>query len=88
MRGADPKLKPDSESSSEEDGDSATRSSFEEDAPESDENAELVENQDPLTAEPISLNIPDSVKQFLEEDCVNICNKRNVTAYIYSIFLS
>lgn len=79
LRGADPKLKPDSDSSSVDDGDSATRSSFEEDAPpEIDENAEVVENPECLIAEPISVNIPDSVKYFLEDDCIQVCSRKKV----------
>lgn len=81
LRGADPKVKPDSDSSSVDgDGDSGTRSSFEEDAPDIDENVELAENQDSLTAEPITLNIPDSIKHLLQEDCIQICSRKKVIA--------
>lgn len=79
MRGADPKFRTDSESSSVEDGDSGTRSSFGEETPECEDNLELADSQDPAASENASvvLNIPDPVKHMLEEDGIKIkCRKK------------
>ncbi|XP_032785317.1 male-specific lethal 3 homolog isoform X2 [Daphnia magna] len=79
LRGADPKFRTDSESSSVEEGDSGTRSSFEEDSPECDNNSEPVGCQDSGANENIvvTFTVPDSIKQLLEEDGVKIrCRKK------------
>lgn len=79
LRGADPRIRTDSDSSSAEDGDSGTRSSFEEDSPECEDNLELVDCQDSATSENVIVvfNIPDSIKHLLEEDSVKIkCRKK------------
>ena len=79
LRGADPKLRTDSDSSSVEDGDSGTRSSFEEDGRDCEENASIEDNQDSAVTENVVVvfNIPDSVKQLLEEDAIKVkCRKR------------
>nr|CAH0110377.1 unnamed protein product [Daphnia galeata] len=79
LRGADPKFRTDSESSSVEEGDSGTRSSFEEDSPECDNSSEPVDSQDAAANENtiVIFNIPDSIKQLLEEDGIKIkCRKK------------
>lgn len=83
MRGADPKMRiDDSDSSSDEDGDSATRSS-EEDSPTTEEPLEAnTDGQEPTTETEVVFHIPESVKQFLEEDCINVqCHKKVSKVY-------
>lgn len=85
LRGADPKsFRNDStDSSSEEDGDSATRSSYDEDSPTTEETVEPVDGQEPAGTESETIfHIPESIKQFLEEDCINIqCHKKVLFCY-------
>ena len=68
----------DSESSSDEDGDSATRSSEEDSPTSTEEPAETnTEGQEPTTETEVVFHIPESIKQFLEEDCINVmCHKK------------
>ncbi|XP_057375716.1 male-specific lethal 3 homolog isoform X1 [Daphnia carinata] len=78
LRGADPKFRTDSESSSVEEGDSGTRSSFEEDSPECDNNLEPVGCQDSGANENVvvTFTVPDSIKQLLEEDGFKIKSRK------------
>lgn len=80
MRGADPKFLTDStDSSSAEDGDSCTHSSSEEDSTEHESNIELNDSQNSASNENIclTLNIPDQIKNILEEDVIKIkCRKK------------
>ena len=88
MRGADPKFRSDSDSSSVEDGDSGTRSSFE-DSPECEDNLEMVDNQDPAANQNliVTFSIPDSIKHLLDEDNFRIkCRKKVYIPYNISIF--
>lgn len=80
LRGADPKFRTDSDSSSVEDGDSGTRSSFEEDTAECDVNSELADSQDSAATENfvVVINIPDSIKRILEEDGIKIKHGKKV----------
>lgn len=63
-----------------EDGDSGTRSSFDEETLECEDNLELADSQDPSANEVVALvlNIPDSVKHLLEEDVVKIKYRKKV----------
>lgn len=80
LRGADPKFRTDSESSSVEEGDSGTRSSFEEDSTECENSSEPIDSQDPAANENtiVVFNIPDSIKQLLEEDGIKIKSRKKV----------
>lgn len=79
LKGAEPKPRTDSESSCPEDADSCTRSSFNEEMPEEDENMETSECQNVMTSESeIAINIPDSIKQFLEDDFINVKYNRKI----------
>jgi len=72
LKGAEPKFRTDSDSSSPEDTDLCTVSSFNEETPE-DENVESAEYQNSTASESeIIINIPDSIKQFLEDDFINL----------------
>lgn len=80
LRGADPKFRTDSESSSVEEGDSGTRSSFEEDSTECENSSEPIDSQDSAANENtiVVFNIPDSIKQLLEEDGIKIKSRKKV----------
>ncbi|XP_046648959.1 male-specific lethal 3 homolog [Daphnia pulicaria] len=80
LRGADPKFRTDSESSSVEEGDSGTRSSFEEDSTECENSSEPIDSQDSAANENtiVVFNIPDSIKQLLEEDGIKIKSRKKL----------
>jgi len=79
LKGAEPKFRTDSDSSSPEDTDLCTVSSFNEETPE-DENVESAEYQNSTASESeIIINIPDSIKQFLEDDFINLRYHKKVT---------
>ena len=84
LRGAEPKFcNNDSESSSAEDGDSATRSSFEEDSPvgrEGDgDETEVAEDSDMVGEDnEVVFHVPDSIKHLLEDDYINIKFQKKV----------
>jgi len=79
LKGAEPKFRTDSDSSSPEDGDSCTISSFNEETPEEDENMESSEYQNLIASESeIIINIPDHIKQFLEDDFINLKYHRKI----------
>lgn len=67
-----------------EEGDSGTRSSFEEDSPECDNNSEPVGCQDSGANENIvvTFTVPDSIKQLLEEDGVKIRCRKKVCVFL------
>lgn len=84
LRGAEPKFRNDSESSSAEDGDSATRSSFEEDSPfgrDGDaEEDDLAEDAEAMGEDSdVVFHVPDSIKHLLEDDCINIKFNKKVS---------
>lgn len=82
LKGAEPKFRTDSDSSSPEDTDLCTVSSFNEETPE-DENVESAEYQNSTASESeIIINIPDSIKQFLEDDFINLRYHKKVTVWI------
>ena len=83
LKGAEPKFRTDSDSSSPEDGDSCTISSFNEETPEEDENMESSEYQNLIASESeIIINIPDHIKQFLEDDFINLKYHRKVLTHL------
>lgn len=84
LKGAEPKFRTDSDSSSPEDGDLCTISSFNEETPEEDENMESAEHQNLIASESeIIINIPDPIKQFLEDDFINLKYHRKVTEHFF-----
>ncbi len=93
LRGAEPKFcNNDSESSSAEDGDSATRSSFEEDSPvgrEGDgDEAEVTEDSEMAGEDnEVVFHVPDSIKHLLEDDYINIKFQKKVISIIMLILV-
>lgn len=83
LKGAEPKMTTDSDSSSCCDGDSGTRSSYNGDhnTGKGDEESPSSQSEESNSIEQdITINIPDSVKHILEEDYININHGKKVSS--------